>query len=254
MKRYVCLAAGALAMLAVLAGARGPRAEDEVKQPTVCEVEKLLLDGTNDLRKEQEKGKLKSEEKLTASARAFAEFMASNDKYGHDADGRDPSVRVKEHGYDFCAISENIAYQYNSEGFTTSELARQLLEGWKNSPGHRKNMLDADVTEAGMGVAQSKKSGKYYAVQLFGRPKSAAIEFEVVNKAGQDCEYELDGEKFDLPDRVTRTHTICLPGTLTFAWRKKDGKPEPFRPEAGDTFEVTKEGDQLKVSRKQAEK
>jgi len=219
----------------------------------LSEVEKLLLEGTNDFRKAEKRGGLKSNKQLAAAARAFAEFMASNDKFGHEADGREPSARVKEQGYDFCAMSENIAYQYSSRGFATDDLAAKLLEGWKDSPGHRKNMLDADVLEAGMGVAHSKTSGKYYAVQLFGRPKSAAIKFEVVNKAGSDCSYELDGEKYDLPERVTRTHTLCLPGTLTFAWQQKDGKPEPFRPVSGDTFVVTKEGDQLKVTRKEAE-
>lgn len=38
----------------------------------------------------------------------------------------------------YCIVSENIAHQYNSLGFTTEELAEQFVQGWKNSPGHRK--------------------------------------------------------------------------------------------------------------------
>ena len=41
----------------------------------------------------------------------------------------------------------------NSSGFTPKELADGFLEGWKQSPGHRKNMLDPDVTQIGVGVA-----------------------------------------------------------------------------------------------------
>ncbi len=35
----------------------------------------------------------------------------------------------------------------------------------------RKNMLAPEVTETGVAVARSGKTGRYYAVQMFGRPR-----------------------------------------------------------------------------------
>lgn len=226
-------------------------ADDEpgARTPDLVEVQRRLLDGTNGFRKAERGGTLAEDPKLAAAARDFAAFMARTDKYGHEADGHSPSDRVKVHGYDFCLVAENIAYQYDSKGFATDELAEGLLKAWKDSPGHRKNMLDPDVTDAGMGVAHSEKSGKYYAVQVFGRPKSAAIEFSVENRTAEDVEYTYEGEVQKLPPRTARAHTTCRPGTLTFSWVEKDGKPEEIHPRKGDRFAVTKEGDQLKLER-----
>ena len=44
-------------------------------------------------------------------------------------------------------------------------------------------MLDADATETGISVARSEHTGYYYAVQMFGRPKSDAIEFQISNRS-----------------------------------------------------------------------
>lgn len=53
------------------------------------------------------------------------------------------------------------------------ELASRYFEGWKKSPGHRRNMLEASVTDTAVAVARSARTGRYYAVQLFGRTAAA---------------------------------------------------------------------------------
>src|SRR5262249_23921315 len=132
------------------------------KMPDLAQATKSLIDSTNAFRKEEGRSSVSVNPKLTDTARYFADFMARTNKYGHNADGNRPADRAKKHGYDYCIVLENIAYQYNSRGFTTDELARGLFEAWKNSPGHRKNMLDPDVTETGVAIAHSDKSGYYY--------------------------------------------------------------------------------------------
>lgn len=102
--------------------------------------------------------------------------------------------------------SENIAYQYSSTGLTTAELAEAFFEGWKQSAEHRKNMLDADATETGLAVAQSDQTSYYYAVQMFGRPSSQRIEFQIVNRSAAAISYEIGGRPFTLPPQYTRTH------------------------------------------------
>ena len=136
-------------------------------------VERLVVEQTNDFRKANGLEAARPDAALRRTAEAFAAYMARTDRYGHEADGRTPGERARREGYDWCRVSENISYQWSSHDFETGELARRLVEGWKASPGHRRNMLDGKVTETAVAVARSGKSGKYYAVQMFGRPRAS---------------------------------------------------------------------------------
>lgn len=140
--------------------------------PELDRVEAAIIDRTNQFRRDEGLRKVDVDRKLARAARAFANYMADTGKYGHDADGKKPSQRVKGQGYDYCLVSENISYQYSSKDFSTEELAGRYVEGWKNSPGHRRNMLEPAARDTAVAVARSR-SGYYYAVQLFGRPQSA---------------------------------------------------------------------------------
>ena len=135
--------------------------------------------------------------------------MARTGKVSHSADGSEPAARAKRFGYEYCTVAENIAYIFNSEGIDTAELARRLFEGWQNSPGHRENMVNPNVTETAVAIAHNPRTDYYYAVQLFGRPKSQIVEFKVANRTGVDVEYRLDGQIFQLPTRTTSTHQVC---------------------------------------------
>jgi hypothetical protein len=112
---------------------------------------------------------------------------------------------------------ENIAWEYNSDGFTATGLARAFVSGWRHSPEHRKNMLDGDLDEIGVGVARSQRTGRYYAVQDFGRPKSKAIVFRVTNQTNAAIHYTVDGQSFTLDPNYTATHTRCRPPEVEFA-------------------------------------
>lgn len=175
-----------------------------------------VVAATNEFRRRENLAVTGPAPQLASTARYFADFMARTGKYSHSADGQEPAARAKRFGYDFCIVAENIAYVYSSAGFGTDELARRFFEGWQNSPGHRKNMLDPDVTETAVAIAQSAKTGHYYAVQLFGRPTSQSIEFQVANRAGVAVEYALDGQTFELPARATSTHQSCKRADLEF--------------------------------------
>jgi uncharacterized protein YkwD len=97
--------------------------------------------------------------------------------------GAEPGDRATRHGYEWCQVSENISYQYTSATFATAELADRNVEGWKRSPGHRKNMVDRDDVHMAVAVARSRDTGRYYAVQMFGRPKDGD-RVEVVRESG----------------------------------------------------------------------
>ena len=68
-------------------------------------------------------------------------------------------------GAPYAGVFENVGYQLNRP-----DPAAAMMEGWKNSPGHRKNMLLAEVAELGVGAAPGK-SGRWYFVQVLGQPQ-----------------------------------------------------------------------------------
>ena len=151
-------------MLATLAGpALG------VERPDLARVEDLIVERTNAFRRAEGLPKVTPHPRLQAAAREFAYYMAQTERYGHEADGRRPSQRAKGNGYDWCRVTENISYQYSSSDFSTADLARRYFEGWKESPGHRANMVDAMVSDTAVAVVRSGKNGYYYAVQMFGQ-------------------------------------------------------------------------------------
>ena len=186
--------------------------------PDVSEASALTFDMTNAFREQHNLAPVKPNANLAHAARYFAEFMARTRKYGHAADGYEPAARAQKFGYEYCIVAENIAYLYSSSGFTTSEVARRFFEGWQSSAGHRKNMLDPNVTETAVQIAQGGP-GRFYAVQMFGRPKTESIRFSVENRAGLPVEYSVAGQMFPLPPRVTQTHQRCTPGEIAFGGR-----------------------------------
>jgi uncharacterized protein YkwD len=156
-------------VIALLCSALADAAEPA--KPDLARVAHLIVAHANDYRRGEGRGEVTQNTKLNDAARQLAEFMARTGKFAHDADGKRPWDRALQHGYQYCLISENIAYQYSSKGFSTAELAEKLFAGWKSSPGHRKNMLEQLVEETGIAVVRGD-SGRFYAVQMFGRPRS----------------------------------------------------------------------------------
>ena len=231
-------------LLAVaLLAATGPAAlaaQERGSRADVAAAAAAVADRTNDFRVAQGAGRLAVNGALADAAQRFAEFMAGSEQYGHEADGRKPPERAHAAGYEFCVVAENIAYQFSSIGFGTDELAARLVAGWEQSPGHRRNMLLPQVVDIGVGIARSPGSRRYYAVQMFGRPKSASVRFEIVNRSEAPIRYELEAETYTLAPQVTRTHEGCFSGALKVLW--SDGPPSPgFAPRDGARYVVLRD-------------
>jgi uncharacterized protein YkwD len=201
--------------------AERPAGVPEETSPELSAAEQMILSQTNAFRKQQQLDALKPNPKLNETAQDFADFMARTGKYGHTADGKRPSERAGNHRYDYCLVAENIANQFRSTGFTADDLAKTFFSGWKNSPEHRKNMLDPDVTDIGVAVARRSNSPTYLAVQMFGRPQSQAISFQVSNQSDAKVEYTLSrrgsDKTFPLPPRIRQIHQRCRPTKITFS-------------------------------------
>jgi len=204
--------AAALAIVCPTQGAAGAE---------LAEAAKLVHEQTNEFRAAQGLEPVTTSRELAAAADAFAGFMAKNGNYGHTADGRQPVERAAAEGYDYCIVSENIARLFRSAGCDAPALAHDMVEGWKNSPAHRSAMLDPAVTQTGVGIAQDEQ-GRYFGVQVFGRPKASAIRFNVRNQASQKIEYRMGERRFSLSPRVERT-TITVELRKPFSARARDG-------------------------------
>ena len=203
-----------------------------------------IIKRTNELRQREKQEPLKANPQLAKAAQDFAEVLATLDKLDHNADGKQPWDRTAEAGYKHSLVSENIAYQSTSAKITADELAEKFLESWENSPGHRKNLLDPHIMDLGVGLARSETTGRYYAVQNFGRLKSANITFKIVNQTESPVRYSLDGESFTIDPRFTISFERGRPPELLFLWDETDEVSESARqkiqPVKGASYTIRK--------------
>jgi hypothetical protein len=205
--------------------------------PDLPQTEIVIVEMTNGFRKENKLAGVKPNAALTAAARAFAEYLAKTGKFAHEADGRGPDARATEKGYKFCVIAENLALNLDSRGFETRQLAQQVVEGWKNSPGHRANLVKPDVTEIGVGVVRAPdRDPKFISVQLFGRPLGNKLEFRIENRSGVEVKYTLGSEAHTVAPRTLVTHTSSGCEPLALAFENPAGSARRFEPRNGDRY------------------
>jgi hypothetical protein len=227
--------------------------------PDVPQVEIAIVEMTNAFRRENNLTDVRTNPTLTKAARDYAAFLARSGAFSHTADGREPAERAESAGYTYCMVAENLALNLDSRGFESLALAGQAIEGWKASPGHRKNMLTPHVVEIGVGVVRvPDKDPKFISVQLFGRPKSLSYRFKISNVSTATVTYSFGGETHALEPRYTVTHSACVPGEVAFSppagtrtdaalrarYLARDGQLFTLRGGAGGSLALEVEDDQ----------
>src|SRR5204863_8417263 len=95
-------------------------------------------------------------------ARAHAANMAKQGKLDHALDGKSPLDRLRDAGYKFMAMGENIARLSDRTSLN------DLMKGWMESKIHRDNILNQEVDEVGLGIVTDANGQVYYA-QIFGK-------------------------------------------------------------------------------------
>jgi uncharacterized protein YkwD len=107
-------------------------------------------------------GPLTVDPRLTSAAAAHSADMARRGYFGHDTpEGVTPFDRITGVGYQFSIAAENIA--------AGQRAPKDVLVAWMNSPGHRANILDCQLTQIGVGYATGGSYGTYW-TQSFGTP------------------------------------------------------------------------------------
>jgi uncharacterized protein YkwD len=100
--------------------------------------------------------------------------MISAEASEHSADMARAGNAISHRGFNqrLQDIRKKIPYRAAAENVAAAagyeDPARTVVEGWKNSPGHRKNML-GDFSLTGIGIAQSKDGG-YFFTEIFLEP------------------------------------------------------------------------------------
>ena len=133
----------------------------EIKNSTCENDPKILsvLNEVNKLRQDRGLNTLHLNEKLCASSFAHSKDMNERQYFSHvSPDGNAVDVRVVQAGYAYDTTAENIAVGVLS--------AKQVVEEWMNSPGHRKNILAADYEEIGIGYTDGQYKEKYQDAQV----------------------------------------------------------------------------------------
>ncbi|MTI30302.1 CAP domain-containing protein [Xanthovirga aplysinae] len=98
---------------------------------------------------------LEANEVLFEEAKKHTEYMISIDDINHDGfDERADRIREAVNG---SSVAENVAY-----GYPTAE---DVVNGWLNSPGHRKN-IEGDYTLSGISALRNK-NGVYFYTHIF---------------------------------------------------------------------------------------
>ncbi len=105
----------------------------------------------NDYRKKHGLKPLRLSPELTNAAKAHSRDLARWDRISHfGSDGSNPWDRVKRSGFEARLAAENVG--------TGQASFEEVMKGWKQSPGHNKNLLMADAQHMGIALVQDPKT------------------------------------------------------------------------------------------------
>jgi uncharacterized protein YkwD len=105
----------------------------------------------NAYRKDKGLKPLRLDPTLTAAAKAHSKDLARWDRISHfGSDGSNPWDRVKRAGFNARLAAENVG--------TGQSTFDEVMRGWRESPGHNKNLLLADAEQMGIALVIDPKT------------------------------------------------------------------------------------------------
>ncbi|WP_093193773.1 SafA/ExsA family spore coat assembly protein [Salimicrobium halophilum] len=135
---------------------------DEVTIPLKTEtksIEQLAVEKTNEQRRANGLAPLEIDWQLARVARYKSQDMRDKGYFSHQSPTYgSPFEMMRQFNISYRKAAENIA-----AGQSTAE---RVVNGWMNSPGHRKNILDPDFTTIGIGYVEGGSYGHYW-TQMF---------------------------------------------------------------------------------------
>ena len=109
-----------------------------------------MLAQVNTMRAAHKLPRLRIDPRLTGAARMQAEDMAKHGFLSHrGSNGSTLGERAQAAGYRFASIAENLA-----AGSIAPEV---VVNDWAHSPGHRRNLINPEFSDAGIGYAHRQQ-------------------------------------------------------------------------------------------------
>ncbi len=135
-----------------------PAAKPAAEASSVSAFEKKVVELVNQERQKQGLSALQLDTKLSDVAREKSKDMMNKNYFSHTSPTYgSPFDMMKQFGIDYRTAGENIA-----KGQQTPE---EVMNGWMNSDGHRKNILSPNFTHIGVGYVEG--GGSTYWTQMF---------------------------------------------------------------------------------------
>ena len=161
MRRMVVLVMVGGAICATPAAAAPVQASPTANEPAILPVLVTLIQLHNQHRGKAGLPPLTMHARLMQAAQIQAQYMAEHAKTTHEGpDGTTPAQRVKQQGYDYVKLAENVA--------GGPETPAAVLQGWLHSPPHRQNIL-GPFSDIGVARATGADGRPYWCV-VFGAP------------------------------------------------------------------------------------
>lgn len=111
---------------------------------------------------------LSYDDKLAASANTKAQHMIALGYWAHNApDGTTPWVFVRNAGYVYTAVGENLAKDFSSD--------QAIVNAWMGSATHRANILNAKYHDIGIAVVDGLVDGKQTVIIVAHYGATAAV-------------------------------------------------------------------------------
>ncbi len=151
---------GSLILVILLSGSAMPLAENPPRWQLemLQEVNKLRARGCRCGSSFMPKAPaLRLNPQLSQAAQSHAEDMQKRDYFDHRSpEGKSFGDRVSAANYRWAMVGENIAWNYRE--------VKAVVDGWRRSPGHCRNLMSRSFTEMGAGM-----DGVYF-VQVLAHP------------------------------------------------------------------------------------
>jgi len=130
-----------------------------------------LLRLANEERHRYGLGTLAFNAELAKAAQRHADDMARSMTLSHSgpSDGSNLGDRVmRGTRYQYASVAENLHWQYPDNDPVEAH------DGWMKSPGHRRNLLNGEYADVGLGYSTDGTASNHFYVQVFGKPSTAA--------------------------------------------------------------------------------
>lgn len=164
-----------------------------------------IIEITNQVRSTEGLDSLSANQLLSKAAYDKADAIFKEQAFKHDLENKKFSSWVKEAGYEYESVGENLAIDFvSSEG---------AMEAWLKSPSHKKNILNPKFEEIGVAVKTDSFEGhkSLLIVQIFGTPADSK---SGITKTTDDIIDINDSTTVNTEDQDTMLLTNSAPHTL----------------------------------------